>query len=178
MSRKFCLERPKSLKTFPYKIQRFESTQAQEKFHEHHADLASDSLENPTFLESFEIEEPLQETVDELAEAEKDAKNEQGSVDKKKKRRTKNPVPSQTIDGKQLTFVEETKVFAEMDALLKHGRVSSYFCGTQVSNFQEIWKAVMKLGIMWGWISDPTGSQSFISLNSAIIRILPSLVGK
>lgn len=41
----------------------------------------------------------------------------------KKKKSSKNPLPSTTIDGRQLTYVEETKVIAEVDALIRHNRV-------------------------------------------------------
>ena len=44
--------------------------------------------------------------------------------ERKQKKRTKNPLPSLTLDGRQLTFVEETKVTAEVDVLMKHNRVS------------------------------------------------------
>ena len=41
----------------------------------------------------------------------------------RRKKNIKNPLPSITVDGSQLTFVEETKVVAEIDALIKHNRV-------------------------------------------------------
>ena len=53
-------------------------------------------------------------------------KNDKAS-DKKRRKRTKNPLPAQTLDGRQLTFIEESKVVAEMDALIKHERVRIEF---------------------------------------------------
>ena len=49
------------------------------------------------------------------------------AADKKRRKKTKNPLPAQTLDGRQLTFIEESKVIAEMDALIKHERVRTAF---------------------------------------------------
>jgi len=45
----------------------------------------------------------------------------------RRKKNVKNPLPSITVDGLQLTFVEETKVVAEIDALIKHNRATDAF---------------------------------------------------
>ena len=64
-----------------------------------------------------------QEFVTETAENESKEEESKPISSNKKKKSIKNPLPSITVDGSQLTFVEETKVIAEIDALIKHNRV-------------------------------------------------------
>ena len=64
-----------------------------------------------------------QEFVTETVNNEAKKEESQPSNLNKRKKNIKNPLPSITIDGSQLTFVEEIKVIAEIDALIKHNRV-------------------------------------------------------
>ena len=64
-----------------------------------------------------------QEFITETMENEIKEEESKPTNSKKKKKNIKNPLPSITVDGSQLTFVEETKVIAEIDALIKHNRV-------------------------------------------------------
>eukprot|EP00794_Sanderia_malayensis_P016234 gene16234-17872_t len=96
----------------------------------HESSLAHGKEKNNGFVASqpykkFGLENDEEESIPEVVEDFNSMENEikEESMEKKRRKKTKNPLPSQTIDGKQLTFVEETKVFAELDALIKHGRI-------------------------------------------------------
>eukprot|EP00795_Rhopilema_esculentum_P010397 gene10397-19094_t len=66
-----------------------------------------------------------EEDIDEIGV--KSGVEEVKAPERKQKKRTKNPLPSLTLDGRQLTFVEETKVTAEVDVLMKHNRAAEAF---------------------------------------------------
>ena len=86
--------------------------------------------ENLTEYDEPSVVAPYSNQLEEqefISEAESNESKEEESTPVntiKKKKNNKNPLPSTTVDGAQLTFVEETKVIAEMDVLIKHNQVS------------------------------------------------------
>lgn len=87
------------------------------------------SPEIPTYVNQSEE----QEFVKEETESNKQEGDENSVSPSKKKKNVKNPLPSTTVDGRQLTFVEETKVIAEVDALIKHNQVRDFVKDTYTS---------------------------------------------
>ncbi len=118
-SRRSLFVMPSCKQILSHKTQRHTSTPTQVEITD---DLECESTVSSPYVETIgDAPKPDEE----FSIAENGAKEAQTKT-KARKKKTKNPLPSQTIDGRQLTFVEEIKVFAEMDALIQLGRVREY----------------------------------------------------